>query len=243
MPLFCPYCGSELEADYAFCRKCGKKVGAEAPPPPPAHVEAPALGPAPVPTIATELVLSRRVLALVLVSIIVVAAFTVFASTVKCIPVVRSYTEKQEFKYTYDYWQTDWKTTDEVVFDDYAYLGAFSASSSSWYQDSRSFRLGKYWIVQLDVSSNSKWAGASLYQKDGDRCIGSKTGTFVSPSAGEYYIYFSNIDSSSWKVSAKVTVVAKLETVMKTGAGTATFTVTKFKIENLTIVEYLMRRS
>jgi len=83
--LFCPYCGSELKEDYAFCRNCGKRVTEEkavatpevarplqpivAPPPPQA----------PMPTLR-KLRVCRKLLAIIFVCVVVVLAYLLLPS-------------------------------------------------------------------------------------------------------------------------------------------------------------------
>jgi len=247
--LFCPYCGSELKEDYAFCRNCGKRVTEEkavaAPEaaPPLQPIIAPPPPQAPMPTLR-KLRVSRRLLAIVLVSIIVVAGYAWFASTVKWIPVTRSYTERQEYKYTYKYWEKEWTPTREVIFEKRGvYLGPLSTYSVNWYQKFPSFYLGKHWEISVETSSDSTLAGAGLYQVDGTRMIAGVSGTFVTPASGDYYVSFSNFGSSSATVSAKISITAKLEVVTRTESGTATFEVTKYEVIYLTLNEWLTRKS
>jgi len=240
---FCPYCGERLLEDYVFCRRCGKEIGEPAAEavvalPIPAPVE-----PTPKPARVTAPKVGRRILVSTLV-IVVIVAFIGFAASVKCVPVVRSYKENEEYKYSYKYWELEWKPTYDVVFEKRGvYLGALSAYTTTWYQKFPSFYLGKHWELSVEVTSDSTLAGAFLYQADGTRMIAGMSGTFVTPASGDYYVSFSNFGSSGANVSIKIAVTAKLDAVAKTGSGTATFEVTKYEVVYITIIEWLVKKS
>ena len=244
---FCPYCGEEMLKGHAFCRKCGKKIGEEpvadarVEPPTPAATE-PAPAPTPVPPLKAGFRVTRKILVLVLV-IGLGVAFVGFAVGVKCIPVVKDYTVKEEYKYTYKTWENEWKSTNEVVFEKDVTLSGFKAGTSDWYYETTTFSLGKHWQIKFDVVAQG-YAGASLYVKEPERAIASRSGTFVTPQSGDYYVYFSNLfGTTPARVSVKITVTAKLEVVERTNTGTATLQITRYEVTYLTIFEWLTRRS
>jgi len=160
----------------------------------------------------------------------------IFASTAKCIPLIRSYTTEE--RYEYKYFTTDWQPAYEIVCERSAYLAPF-LSYSSWYQESSTFWLEAYTKVRIEVTSDSPDAYVYLYMKDGDRAIGSKAGTFITPNSGHYYFFFTNGGKSYARISAKLTVTAKLESIPKTA--TAYINTTRYEVTYITIIQWLMK--
>jgi hypothetical protein len=165
-------------------------------------------------------------MSIVLVCLLIIGGFLVFASTVKCIPVVRSYTVDEA--------RLQWKEVTEEVFSKQVYLSAFSQYLTGWAQDSSSFYMGKHWEIRVVMTSTGNLGSAYLYPQVGGRLIANKDGVFVTPESGQYYVSFSNFGSSPATVSMKITVTAKLESV--------TVQVTKYEVSYVTIFESLLRR-
>lgn len=257
---FCPYCGEPLKEDHVFCRNCGKKtdplsieaaVISIAPPDVPASpIQTSAETSSSLPSTETPTDNARhlpkswsRIGAVGLILVILVG-FWFFATTVKCIPIVRSHKMTEEHKYTYKYSEMQWRSAHETVFEERnVYLGPLSTYTTSWYRKFSSFYLGRYWELRVEVISDGTLAGGGLYLWDGDRMVAGKTGTFVTPESGQYYVYFMNFGSSGATVSLKITIVAKLETVTRENNGLASFEITRFEVVNVTIIEWLRSRT
>jgi len=231
--LFCPYCGSELKENHMFCPSCGKKVERPAKEVPSVLEPAPVVVTKPLEVAAPREPrekFSKKTLVLAALAVAIVA-FTLFAFTVKCIPIVRSYTVDEKYQ------QTEWIPTKEIVFQDTVYLDRMNTYGSGWRKDSRRFWLEKHWEILIEAQYSNTYGWASLYDSS-DRSIGSNKGTYVTPNSGQYYVTFSNFGSSTGcTVSVKITVTAKLQVVEKT------ITITKYEVAHVTVVEWLTRKT
>jgi hypothetical protein len=198
------------------------------PSPPPSTPVAAMPTPPAEPISAPQPKVSKKFTSMVLVCLLIVAGFLIFASTVKCMPVVRSY--------TVDETRLQWKEVNEEIFSQVVSLSAYSTySTSGWSRTSPSFYMEKYWQIRVEGSSGT--ANGWLYIDIGTRQIAStmSPGLFVTPQSGNYYVSFSNFGSSPATVSMKITVTAKLESV--------TVQVTKQEVIYLTIIEWLTKKS
>jgi hypothetical protein len=235
--LFCPECGDELKPDDQYCVTCGKKVERREKPTPQAPPSAPDTTKPTEKTSDHPSVWRDRQSRIIIIALAIIG-IAIFASTAKCIPLIRSYTIEE--KYEYKYFTTDWQPAYEVACERSTYLAPF-LSYSSWYQESPTFWLAAYTKIRLDVTSDSADAYVTIYMKDGDRAIGSKTGTFIAPNSGQYYLYFINLGKSYAKVTAKATITAKLESIPKTA--TAYINTTRYEVTYVTIVQWLMKNA
>jgi len=173
---------------------------------------------------------SKKLTSIVLVCLLIVAGFLIFASTVRCMPIVKSYTVDEKYK------QSDWIPAKEVIFQDTVYLDAASTYGSGWRKESKRFWLEKHCEIVIDADYSNTYGWATLYDFY-DTSIGTK-GTYVTPTSGYYHVTFSNFGSSTGcTVSFKITVTAKLQTVEKT------VTITKYEVAYLTIIEWLTKKS